>query len=276
MQYKLISSSPLLPLTLQEAKDHLRVIDTYDDSTIVALIQAAANTVQNYTWRPLVEQQWQLLVDYEEALAKDEFILTKTPVLSISKVEYYNANNTLTELPTTDYEADASGDPARVKITKRPTVYNRYNTLIITFTCGYVANVGNPVAADSVDAGHNIITEAAHGMNNNDTLIITNIGSTTGLAYDTVYYVINRTQNTFQLSHTPNGSVVDLSGPHSVAPTYQRVSQIPAPIKSALKLMIGHLFEHREDVIIGTIQTEIDMGSKYLLEPYVQKNNFPI
>lgn len=276
MQYKLISSSPLLPLTLQEAKDHLRVVDGFDDSTIVALIQAAANTVQNYTWRPLVEQQWQLLVDYEEALVKDEFILTKTPVLSISKVEYYNANNTLTELPTTDYQTDVTGDPARVKIIKRPTVYNRYNTLIITFTCGYVANVGSPVVADSVDAGHNIITEAAHGLNNNDTLTITNIGSTTGLAYDTVYYVINRTPNTFQLSHVPNGTAIDLDGPHSLAPTYQRVSQIPAPIKSALKLMIGHLFEHREDVVVGASVTELPLNSKYLLEPYVQKNNYPI
>lgn len=276
MQYKLISSSPLLPLTLQEAKDHLRVIDTYDDSTIVALIQAAANTVQNYTWRPLVEQQWQLLVDYEEALAKDEFILTKTPVLSISKVEYYNANNTLTELPTTDYEADASGDPARVKITKRPTVYNRYNTLIITFTCGYVANVGNAVTATSVDITTNTITYAAHALNNNQAITISNVGSLTGLSYDVLYYVVNRTVNTFQISTIPNGTAIDLTGANTTAPTYQRVSQIPAPIKSALKLMIGHLFEHREDVVVGASVTELPLNSKYLLEPYVQKNNFPI
>jgi len=33
-------------------------------------------------------------------------------------------------------------------------------------------------------------------------------------------------------------------------------------------LIIGHLYENREDVISGKTITEIPMGSRFLLDPY--------
>ncbi|MCO7634125.1 head-tail connector protein [Pseudomonas guariconensis] len=43
---------------------------------------------------------------------------------------------------------------------------------------------------------------------------------------------------------------------------------INAAIKSACLLILGHLYGNREDVVIGTISTEIPMGSRSLLTPY--------
>jgi len=47
------------------------------------------------------------------------------------------------------------------------------------------------------------------------------------------------------------------------------MTDIPSPIKSAMLLIIGSLYENRQDEITGTIISEIPTGSKYLLSPYV-------
>lgn len=43
---------------------------------------------------------------------------------------------------------------------------------------------------------------------------------------------------------------------------------INAAVKAAMLLTLGHLYVNREDVVIGTISTELDMGSRTLLWPY--------
>ena len=43
----------------------------------------------------------------------------------------------------------------------------------------------------------------------------------------------------------------------------------PADVQSAALLIIGHLFENRESVVIGTISSELPMGVEMLLAPYV-------
>lgn len=44
---------------------------------------------------------------------------------------------------------------------------------------------------------------------------------------------------------------------------------LPADVRSAALLIIGHLYEHREAVVIGTGVTELPMGVELLLAPYV-------
>lgn len=43
---------------------------------------------------------------------------------------------------------------------------------------------------------------------------------------------------------------------------------IPAPIKHAMLLMIGHWYNQREDVIVGMVATEVPKAASYLLSPY--------
>lgn len=49
---------------------------------------------------------------------------------------------------------------------------------------------------------------------------------------------------------------------------YEDAASIPAPLKQAMLMIIGHLFEHREDVAIGVSVNEMPMASKYLMNPY--------
>lgn len=43
---------------------------------------------------------------------------------------------------------------------------------------------------------------------------------------------------------------------------------VPAPIKAAMLFMIGHLYENREDVVIGLPVAKLPNGSEMLLAPY--------
>lgn len=49
---------------------------------------------------------------------------------------------------------------------------------------------------------------------------------------------------------------------------FETVSDVPAVIKQALLLTIGHLYENREAVIVGTTAVEVPMGTLALLHPY--------
>lgn len=53
---------------------------------------------------------------------------------------------------------------------------------------------------------------------------------------------------------------------------YTNAAAVPLPIKQAMYLIIGHLYENRQDVITGTQVHEVPDTSKFLLEPY--RNNF--
>jgi len=43
---------------------------------------------------------------------------------------------------------------------------------------------------------------------------------------------------------------------------------IPAPVKAAALLIIGHLYENRQDVVVGRTANELPKSSEYLLNPY--------
>lgn len=45
--------------------------------------------------------------------------------------------------------------------------------------------------------------------------------------------------------------------------------ECPADVAAAALLIIGHLYEHREAVVIGTISSELPIGVEMLLAPYV-------
>lgn len=43
---------------------------------------------------------------------------------------------------------------------------------------------------------------------------------------------------------------------------------IPQPLAAAIKLILGHLYEHRESVVVGQVVTEVPLGAQWLCRPY--------
>jgi len=49
---------------------------------------------------------------------------------------------------------------------------------------------------------------------------------------------------------------------------YGAAAAVPGDIKQAIMMIAGHLYEHREDVLVGASVTELPQASKYLLHPW--------
>ena len=120
-------------------------------------------------------------------------------------------------------------------------------------------------------------------------LFISNINKAPIISIDSVtYYDVNNSLQTlsptlyetdiygnparFRLKSIP--SVYDRMGALIVnfVCGYTNAAAVPQAIKQAMLLIIGHLYENRQDVVTGTQVNEIPMASRYLLEPY--RNNF--
>ena len=79
----------------------------------------------------------------------DVIYLEKSPIVSVTHMKYYNSANVLTELSTSNYNADVNSEPGRIICAygqSWPDVYRRPSAIQIRFVAGY----GNP--ADVPDA----------------------------------------------------------------------------------------------------------------------------
>ena len=272
MNYKLKTLPSIYPITLDEAKAQVNATgSTYDDALISSLIVAAVNLTESYTWRPLVQQTWELYLDKDEV--KETIFLNKTPLLSVVSVKYYNADNVLTTLSTDNYEVDLISETGRIKFESVPVMADGFNKLIVEFTCGFIA-FGDAVTADSVSHASDKVTKTSHGLYNGQAIVVTNVENITNISINTLYYVNIVDADNFYITTEPFGTHINLGGSDVPAISYKALTNIPEQIKSAIKLTIGHLYKHREDVVVGAGGSELPMGSKYLLDFYKQKNYY--
>lgn len=63
----------------------------------------------------------------------------------------------------------------------------------------------------SVNTSTNVLTSAGHGLSNGDTIYLYSDGFPAPLDRNTLYYVINKTTDTFQLSLTSGGAAIDIT-----------------------------------------------------------------
>ena len=280
-----IHTQPALePITLNEAKAHLHVTYTDEDALIAAIITAARQYVEEHTWRAILTQTWNLFLDQMPgtcnfhlmypSLALSGGAIIKLPKGQLQTVDFYKYYDTSdveqTLTPNTDYRVDTYSEPARIQQITTPSVYDKINAINIRFTCGWALTLGSATVATSVAIATGTITYAAHGLVKGDPIQLSALGSITGVSINTTYFVADYTSSTFTIASTVCGSTIIFGGTNDTPPTFKKVTTplVPAPLKQAMLLQIGHLFAHREDVVVGTIATVLDNSSKYLMSPY--------
>lgn len=154
MPYVLITPAASEPLTLADAKLHLRIDVTADDTLISALISAAREFAEMATQRQLVTATWKLVLDAFPGHSQTGIApgvsfsmpswavrLEKSPVQAVSQIRYMDMGGTWNVMPSTDYVVDTSCEPARItpvfgKIW--PITQPQIGAVEITFTAGYV------------------------------------------------------------------------------------------------------------------------------------------
>ncbi|QQR69110.1 MAG: phage head-tail connector protein [Alphaproteobacteria bacterium] len=103
MALVLITPPALEPLTVAQARAHLRVDTTDDDVVIEELIRAARQRAEDCTGRALGQQTWELLLaDFPTRGSPID--LPKPPNPSITSLTYIDPSGVSTVMPSTDYE----------------------------------------------------------------------------------------------------------------------------------------------------------------------------
>lgn len=136
MTVLLISPPAVEPVTLAEAKAHLRLTGSDDDDYLAAQITAARIQVETATRRLLIDQVWRL---YRDDWPTDGRLdLPLAPVTEVVEITTYDADGTPTTLPPSGWTVDTASTPARLRLTgAAPASTRAFNGLEIDVRCGY-------------------------------------------------------------------------------------------------------------------------------------------
>lgn len=136
MTVLLISPPAVEPVSLVEAKAHLRLTGSDDDDYLAALVAAARIQVETVTRRVLIDQTWRVYRD--DWPVDGRLDLPLTPVRSIAEITAYDADGTPTVLGADRWRLDAAGSPARLALFGAPpATAATFNGLEIDVVAGY-------------------------------------------------------------------------------------------------------------------------------------------
>lgn len=130
-----IGSPGTPPVTLAEAKDHLRVTDDTENDLITALVAAACAAVGEASGRVLALETWEIADFGFDGLVK----LPKSPILALTSVKYY-ADGTLTTATLGDFRLYQSDDYTflgPIETASWPISQTRPDGTVVRFTAGY-------------------------------------------------------------------------------------------------------------------------------------------
>lgn len=145
MALKLITAAIIEPVTLAEAKLHLRVDHDDEDTLITNLIKVARELVEDATWRTLLTTTWELRLDNWPGMPLQ---MPKAPLQSIVSIKYMDEDGLETTVASTVYDADTYSEPGRLFFKKDqvwPSV-NLYERggVRIQFKAGWLAAANVP------------------------------------------------------------------------------------------------------------------------------------
>lgn len=129
MSLTLISPAAGEPVTLTEAKDHLRVTHDGEDAFIAGALAAAVRSIEARGGLALMTQGWRLTLDTPPA---ETLIVPVTPVQSIDAVTVSGG-----VVDASAYEV-AIGAPGRLRVAAPwPSPLRAIDDVVIDFTAGY-------------------------------------------------------------------------------------------------------------------------------------------
>jgi len=195
MRLKIIEVATVEPISLPEAKLHIRKPTDDEDELIESLIKAAREDTENFTGRALATQIFEYILD---EFPDGEITLPMPPLQNLEEegIVYKDKDGIEATWEAENYIVDSDNEPAVIipaygKSYPTTTLYP-IGAIRIRYKAGYIFGEG-------VIPAHLII---------------------------------------------------------------------PKPITQAMLLIIGHLYENREEVLVGSTATRIPLSAESLLGPY--------
>lgn len=245
------------PISLEEAKAHIRVDGTDEDALITALITAARGHAEGATGRTMVTQAMRA------TFPQFGDMRLKAPLRKVTAITYLDEAKATQTLSAASYVVEYAELPGCVELAYLatwPTTYDHPQAVTVDFISGYATPF-------TVNATTNILTATGHPIATGDVVRMCNTGGAlpAGLSAGTNYYAIGVSGDTLQLALTAGGAAIDITG------TGTGTHFIGGPddsawvaMRQAMLLLIGHWYARRETA--GDYQAhEIPMGVAALL-----------
>ena len=136
------------PISLTEAKAHLRVDTTADDALISMLIESARENAEHLTGSAFITQTWERVL---HTFPAGPIKLGRPPVATVTSLKYLDADGTEQTYSSAAYTLDAVNGPGYVYPSVASpnwpdTQVGAVNAVRVRFTCGYGA-AGSAVPA---------------------------------------------------------------------------------------------------------------------------------
>ncbi|MFZ2738087.1 MAG: head-tail connector protein [Burkholderiaceae bacterium] len=153
MPLQLVTPAAEEPVSIIEAKLHLRVDFDEDDTLIASLISAARQAAETLTGRQFTTARWKLVLDsfpgrslmgvpggQTFSLPGNAVLLSKSPVQSVVAIDYLDMASVLQTLPASAYTVDTACEPARITPVfgqSWPVTLPQIGAVSVTFDAGY-------------------------------------------------------------------------------------------------------------------------------------------
>lgn len=250
------------PIHIEEARRHLRLTEDDprdEDALIEAWIAAAREAAEGETGRQLVLATRELRLDAFPSCRA--IILPHPPLREVVSITYTDDGGNVHTMSLDDVIVDTTSEPGRIVLRSGKawpsTNLQATDGVVIRYRAGHAV----PFTATTVTSTVNALD---HPFHDGDLVRLWNSGGAlpAPLKERTDYFVVNVNGHTFQLSESDGGSPIAITdegaGSHFIG-------LIPESIRAAMKLTLGSRFEHREDIIVGAIGSELPQAARSLL-----------
>jgi len=139
------------PITIAEAKAHLRVDDSEDDTTILSFVSACRGYLEDMLNRTLVSTTYEWTRDgfppshrdvwnSSSIRGRETFYVPRSPLASVTSIQYIDEDGVTQTLASSKYTVDTGSEPGRIYPTIDefwPDTRGVNNSVTVTYVAGY-------------------------------------------------------------------------------------------------------------------------------------------
>lgn len=233
------------PIHLDEAKRHVKQDDSEDDPQFPLYVAGVREHFEETARLAIVTQTLEVgLADWPDC---DEIQLPRPPLVAVESVQYTLDDDTVQNLDSSSYVVDTRSEPGRIILKADQSWPSDALQVGLPIVIRYQAGTLTPV---EVDAAAGTLTALGRTFAAGTAVQVANSGGALpgGLRERVTYYVRDVSGSTFKLAASSGGSAIALGEP-GTGTHFVFTGPYPWSILQALRLLLGHWYEHREAVI---------------------------